>query len=218
MPFFNFPVQRFFISSRNLTQIRNLLCYIQVPNFHSLPLPKTNHNQETLLKFPMKRMSILTVFAIFFIISMPINAMQPNYGFQGSKTNCTYSIEIETTCAQSAETTDHVSVRFGDSEGNLIIVKHLNNPKLLYAPKGGLRRRGYGGFGRCAKDMFKASGPCMSQRVCSLYLKRVGSDDWRPGRVKVLHQQDGSRVVPVSYVFYFRTFVPENVWYGFNYC
>ncbi|PQM43237.1 uncharacterized protein Pyn_29944 [Prunus yedoensis var. nudiflora] len=167
----------------------------------------------------MKRMSILTVFAIFFIISTPINAMQPNnYGFQGSKTNCTYSIEIETTCAQSAGTTDHVSVRFGDSEGNLIIVKHLNNPKLLYAPKGGLRRRGYGGFGRCAKDMFEASGPCMSQRVCSLYLKRVGSDDWRPGRVKVLHQQDGSRVVPVSYVFYFRTFVPENVWYGFNYC
>ena len=36
--------------------------------------------------------------------------------------------------------------------------------------------------------------------------------------MKVLHTQDGGHVVPVSYMFYFRTFVPENVWYGFDYC
>lgn len=163
----------------------------------------------------MKALSILAMATIAFIISLPVDAVQPtNHGFQGSKPNCTYSIEIETTCAQSAETRDHVSLRFSDSKGDLIIVKHLNNPKLLYAPKGG----GYGGFGRCAIDVFEASGPCMSTRVCSLYVKKVGSDDWRPGWMKVLHQQDGGREVPVSYVFYFRTFVPENVWFGFDYC
>ena len=113
-----------------------------------------------------------------------------------------------------------MSVRFSVSLGNLIIVKHLKNPKLLYAPKGGLKKQGgaYSGFERFAIDMFEASGPCMSQRVCSLYLKKVGSDNWRPGWVKVLHTQDGGHVVPVSYMFYFRTFVPENVWYGFDYC
>ncbi|CAN6704911.1 unnamed protein product [Malus baccata var. baccata] len=146
----------------------------------------------------MKRLRILTVVAIAFLTSLPV---------QGSSTNCSYSVEIETTCAQSAATSDHVSVRFGDSEGNLIIVKHLNNPKPLYAAKGGVRRGGYGGFGRCAIDMFEASGQCMSRRVCYLYLKKVGS------------RQDGGRVVvPVSYMFYFRTFVPENVCYGFDYC
>lgn len=173
-------------------------------------------------KFSMKAISILSISSLvfkLFIISLPTNAMQPtNHGFQGSKPNCTYSIEIETTCAPSAETTDHVSVRFSDFKGDLIIVKHLNNPKLLYAPKGGSKRGGYGGFGRCAIDVFEASGPCMSSRVCSLYLKKVGADEWRPGWVKVLHQQDGGHEEPVSYVFYFRTFVPENVWYGFDYC
>ncbi|EEF37314.1 conserved hypothetical protein [Ricinus communis] len=133
---------------------------------------------------------------------------------------CSYSIEIETTCAPSADTKDHVSARFSDSSGNLIIVKHLKNPKLVYPPNG-LRKQGgvYGGFGRCAVDMFEVSGPCMKQSICSLYLKKVGSDNWRPGWVKVLHQEGSNgHLVQVSYMFYFRRFLPENVWYGFDYC
>ncbi|KAK9282686.1 hypothetical protein L1049_010906 [Liquidambar formosana] len=95
-------------------------------------------------------------------------------------------------------------------------------PKVVICSKRrfGLKRQGgaYGGFGHCAIDMFEASGACMSQKVCSLYLKRIGSDGWRPGWVKVLHQPDGGQAVPVSYMFYFRTFVPANVWFGFDYC
>ncbi|XP_024024746.1 embryo-specific protein ATS3A [Morus notabilis] len=118
-----------------------------------------------------------------------------------------------------AETRDHVSVRFSDSKGNVVIVKQLKNPKLLYAPKNGSKKRdgAYGGFERCAVDMFESSGPCVSDKVCSLYLKKVGSDEWRPGWIKV-HQQEGGSLVQISCMFYFRTFVPENVWYGFNYC
>ncbi|KAK7822390.1 embryo-specific protein ats3b [Quercus suber] len=155
----------------------------------------------------MKRTSILLIFIVSITVFSPAFGNKPNnQALLESQKNCSYSIEIQTTCAPSADTTDHVSVRFSDSLGNLITVKHLKNPKLLYAPKGGLKKQGgaYSGFERCAIDMFEASGPCMSQRV--------------PGWVKVLHTQDGGHVVPVSYMFYFRTFVPENVWYGFDYC
>ncbi|KAG2723613.1 hypothetical protein I3843_02G155900 [Carya illinoinensis] len=65
--------------------------------------------------------------------------------------------------------------------------------------------------------MFEAKGPCMRQ----LDSKKVESDDWRPGWVKVLRRdQDGGGhvIFPVANMFYFRTFVPENVWYGFDYC
>ncbi|GLT54911.1 hypothetical protein SLA2020_280690 [Shorea laevis] len=161
-------------------------------------------------------MKIKTSILMIFIFIVFITIFPP----AASGNNCSYSVEIETTCAPSAETADHVSVRFSDSLGNLIIVKHLKNPKLVNSPKDGLKQQGgaYGGFQRCAIDMFEVSGPCMRQRVCSLYLKKVGSDNWRPGWVKVLHRKDGGEAVPVSYMFYFRTFVPENVWYGFDYC
>ncbi|XP_015877091.3 embryo-specific protein ATS3A [Ziziphus jujuba] len=159
----------------------------------------------------MQKVSILIIFAIALLTSFPANGNQAtNKAFQGSQKNCSYSIEIETSCAPSAETIDHVSVRFSDSQGDWIIVKHLKNPT-------NGKKKLYVGFGRCAIDMFEASGPCMREKVCSLYLKKVGSDDWRPGWVKV-HQQDGNGVVKESYMFYFRVFVPENVWYGFNYC
>lgn len=172
---------------------------------------KSNHES----KFPMQSVSILTIFAVALLTSFPVNGNQPtNKVFQGSQKNCSYSIEIETTCAPNAETTDHVSVRFSDSQGDWIIVKHLK-----YSKNGKNKKQGevYDGFRRCAIDMFEASGPCMREKVCSLYLKKVGSDNWRPGWVKV-HQQDGNGGVKDSYMFYFRVFVPENVWYGFNYC
>lgn len=171
----------------------------------------------------MKRTSFVLLVISILTTTIPSHVATENLpisaNLQESQKNCSYSIEIETTCAASADTKDHVSVRFSDSSGNLIIVKPLKNPKLLYAPKG-FRKHGtgsYGGFGRCSVDMFEASGPCM-QGVCSLYFKKVGSDDWRPGWVKVLHKVGDGHLVPVSYVFYFRIFVPGNVWYGFDYC
>ncbi|KAK2633822.1 hypothetical protein Ddye_028614 [Dipteronia dyeriana] len=48
-------------------------------------------------------------------------------------------VQVETTCAYSAKTTDHISLRFSDTKGNLIILKHLKNPKLIIAPKNGRR-------------------------------------------------------------------------------
>ncbi|KAI9157565.1 hypothetical protein LWI28_024515 [Acer negundo] len=170
-----------------------------------------------MLNLLMKNTNILTIIFILSTITIP----PPSKANQKiPQTNCSYSIQVETTCAVSAETTDHISLRFSDSKGNLIIVKHLKNPKLIIAPKNGVKKPvGGGGFQRCSTDMFEVNGgACMEQSVCALYLKRVGSDEWRPGWVKVFHQDNGGRQVQVSYTFYFRTFVPENVWFGFDYC
>ncbi|KAL5800142.1 hypothetical protein ACOSQ4_033026 [Xanthoceras sorbifolium] len=173
-----------------------------------MPQPITNQSMLNLL---MRNTNIL----IIIILSITIPPLAK--ANQISQTNCSYSIQIETTCAPSAETTDHISLRFSDPTGNLIIVKHLKNPKLIYVPKNGVNKPG-GGLQRCSIAMFEASGACMKQSVCALYLKRVGSDGWRPGWVKVFHQEKGGREVQISYNFYFRRFVPQNVWFGFDYC
>lgn len=123
-----------------------------------------------------------------------------------SQANCSYTIEIQTTCTPNVKTTSPIGIRFSDKDGNLVILKHLKKQGSVC-----------GSFRRWAMDGFDARGPCMSRRVCSLYLKRVGSDEWRPGWVKVIQQLE-SGGVQVSYMFYFRVFVPQNVWYGFDYC
>lgn len=94
-------------------------------------------------------------------------------------------------------------------------MKPLKNPKLLYAPKGFRKQGGaYRGFERCVIDMFEASGTCMKQGVCSLYLKKVGSDNWRPGWVKALHQEDIGHLEPVSYIL---ECLCQTMRYGFDY-
>ncbi|KAK9127219.1 hypothetical protein Syun_016016 [Stephania yunnanensis] len=141
-----------------------------------------------------------------------------------SQNDCSYSIEIETTCAASAGTEDsNIGLRFGDSAKNLVVVKQLRNPKMEYYDRrvGVVKKHRW--FERCEIDMFETSGVrCMDGPVCSLYLKQRGSDKWRPGWVKVLHRSGSTSAnatySQVSYVFYYRTFVPKNVWFGFDYC
>ncbi|KAK9154170.1 hypothetical protein Sjap_001650 [Stephania japonica] len=138
-----------------------------------------------------------------------------------SQNNCSYFIEIETTCAASAGTKDaDIGIRFGDSSRNLVVMKQLRNPKMEYYDRrvGVVKKQRW--FERCEIDMFETTGVrCMAGPVCALYLKQRGSDKWRPGWVKVLHRSgSGGGYSQVSYVFYYRTFVPENVWFGFDYC
>ncbi|XP_068667772.1 embryo-specific protein ATS3A-like [Aristolochia californica] len=136
-----------------------------------------------------------------------------------SQRNCSYAIEVETSCTPSAGTTSIIGVRFGDSIENAIVVRHLKNPKLLYSPRRGSKQGSdYNGLEACAIDQFEANGDCMNKRVCSLYVKRLGSDEWRPDWIKVVRLRVDGRSSTFSYPFYFRVFVPENVWFGFNYC
>ncbi|XWS28913.1 hypothetical protein CRYUN_Cryun25bG0112600 [Craigia yunnanensis] len=46
---------------------------------------------------------------------------------QNMKRNCIYTVTIQTTCNKVAGTSDHVSLRFGDTKSNGIVVQHLNS-------------------------------------------------------------------------------------------
>ncbi|GLJ24167.1 hypothetical protein SUGI_0461040 [Cryptomeria japonica] len=162
---------------------------------------------------------ILLLFVTPILATRPPATMLPGQ----QKGNCTYAVEIETTCAPSAATADHVGVRFGDSEGNHVVAKNLKHPEPIWNPRMGRENKdkqwnNYQPFDKCAIDRFEVEGPCMQRGICYLYLKRVGADEWRPGWAKVLHKKSDGVVSPVSDTFYFRMFLPSNVWFGFDYC
>ncbi|CAN1265138.1 Embryo-specific protein ATS3B [Linum perenne] len=50
------------------------------------------------------------------------------------------------------------------------------------------------------------------ERICYVYLYRSGPDGWKPGSVRIYGYN--SRAATFSY----NTFIPGDLWYGFNYC
>ncbi|GLJ24189.1 hypothetical protein SUGI_0461350 [Cryptomeria japonica] len=122
--------------------------------------------------------------------------------------NCSYIVNVETSCTAGAGTGDHVSLRFGDSAGNHVLAKHLKEPI-----EGNQEKP----FQWCSSAKFKIEGPCVNQSVCYLYLKRIGADHWRPARARVHSAVDHKPFGPVD-TFYFRRFIPSNVWHGYDYC
>lgn len=140
--------------------------------------------------------------------------------------NCSYVLEVETTCAQFAETSDDISVRFGDSVGNHVIHQKLQYPKPIFKPLSEQKLMVMAEkkpFDRCSFDKFKVEGPCMQADVCYLYFKRIGTDQWRPGYAKIqaIISEDGDVELmspATEYTFYFRNFLPSHVWFGYNYC
>ncbi|KAF8039872.1 hypothetical protein BT93_B2169 [Corymbia citriodora subsp. variegata] len=136
-----------------------------------------------------------------------------------NKNNCTYAITIETTCTNGAETSDHVAVRFGDTNSTDIVVRRLNakrfrtlDPLQPAAPLDDVPRKP---FQACAVDEFRVVGECVKSPICYLYLKLAGSDDWRPGFAKV-QVLEGPHLS--SEYFYFRRYLPRRVWHGSDSC
>ncbi|KAI4329328.1 hypothetical protein L6164_021605 [Bauhinia variegata] len=66
-------------------------------------------------------------------------------------------------------------------------------------------------FEQCSTDTFEIYGPCTYQ-ICYLYLYRNGYDGWKPEKVTVYGYY--TRAV----TFYYNTFIPNGIWYGFNLC
>ncbi|PON62405.1 Embryo-specific [Parasponia andersonii] len=136
------------------------------------------------------------------------------------KENCTYAVTIETTCTKGAETTNHISLRFGDKNSNDVLVKHLNSrhvrkvdtlePEVL----DDVPRKP---FQACMVDKFQVKGQCVDSPICYLYLKLSGSDDWRPGFAQVRAVELGNSLSS-DYLFYFRRYLPRNVWHGMDLC
>lgn len=142
------------------------------------------------------------------------------YNILNFKENCTYAVTIETTYTKGAETTSHISVRFGDTNSNDVLVKHLNSkhvrkvdplePEVL----DDVPRRP---FQACMVDQFQVKGQCVDSPICYLYLKLSGKDDWRPGFAQVRALELGSNNLS-SDIFYFRRYFPRNVWHGMDFC
>ncbi|XP_047317602.1 embryo-specific protein ATS3A-like [Impatiens glandulifera] len=133
-------------------------------------------------------------------------------------TNCTYLVTIETTCTKGAETTDRVALRFGDVKSNDVLVQRLNSVhlrRLEPLDPEVLDDVPMKPFQACVVDQFQVTGRCVESPVCYLYLKLVGDDDWRPGFAQV-QPLDGTHLR--SEYFYFRRYLPRNVWHGIDLC
>ncbi|KAF7845503.1 embryo-specific protein ATS3A-like [Senna tora] len=135
-----------------------------------------------------------------------------------NKKNCTYVITIETTCMVGAETSNLVSLRFGDTNSNDIVVRHLNSKHLKKVEPLEpvvLDDVPSKPFQACMVDQFLVTGPCVDSPICYLYLKTIGADDWHPGFAQV-RMLEGSHFN--SNFFYFRRYIPRHVWHGSDAC
>ncbi|KAH9293586.1 hypothetical protein KI387_041209 [Taxus chinensis] len=121
---------------------------------------------------------------------------------------CSYIVNVETSCVVEAGTADPISLRFGDSAGNHVLEKHLKTP---------IEGDNQNPFKWCSSAKFKIDGPCVNHSICYLYLKRTGSDEWRPARA-VVHSATDNQPHGAVDTFYFRRFIPSNVWHGYDYC
>jgi len=107
-------------------------------------------------------------------------------------------VEISTSCSSTKYTRDQISISFGDAYGNQIYAPRLDDPSSRT-------------FDSCSTDTFDIYGPCAYQ-ICYVYLYRTGPDGWKPESVKIYSHN--SRAVS----FYYNTFIPSDIWYGFNLC
>ncbi|KAI9110194.1 hypothetical protein K1719_018636 [Acacia pycnantha] len=114
---------------------------------------------------------------------------------QGS---CSYRVTIKTSCSSPRYTRDQISLSFGDANGNQVYAPRIDDPSSR-------------AFERCSTDTYDIHGPCTYQ-VCYLYVYRSGYDGWKPERVTV------SGYYSKAITFYYNTFIPNGIWYGFNLC
>ncbi|XP_044486216.1 embryo-specific protein ATS3B-like [Mangifera indica] len=134
--------------------------------------------------------------------SVVLHRPQPHTSFKINATQaagkCSYSVSIKTSCSSTTYTRDHVSLAFGDAYGNQVYAPRLDDP---YS----------GTFERCSTDTYTLYGPCTYQ-ICYLYLYRTGYDGWKPDSVTVYGYYTK------SVTFYYNTWIPNGVWYGFDEC
>ncbi|KAJ4950978.1 hypothetical protein NE237_027810 [Protea cynaroides] len=113
------------------------------------------------------------------------------------KSSCSYTVTIKTSCSSVKFTRDSISLSFGDAYGNQVYAPRLDDPSSRT-------------FEKCSTDTFQIRGPC-TYPICYLYVYRSGYDGWKPETVSVYG--------PYSKVsFYYNTFIPNGIWYGFNLC
>ncbi|XAR50558.1 hypothetical protein NMG60_11004913 [Bertholletia excelsa] len=112
--------------------------------------------------------------------------------------SCTYTVTFTTSCSSPSYTRDRISLVFGDAYGNEVYAPRLDDPSS-------------GAFEACSVDTYEITGPC-TYDICYLYVYRSGYDGWKLNTVQVYGYN--TRAI----TFYYNTFIPDDVWYGFDYC
>ncbi|GMG98210.1 hypothetical protein Nepgr_000050 [Nepenthes gracilis] len=172
---------------------------------------------KTRMKNFMGSIFTISMLLLAFNFQILILAGREDLQFQ-KKGNCSYVVTIGTTCTKDAGTSSHVSLRFGDQNQNDILVRRLNAKHVKWVDPLGpqvLDDVARKPFQACTVDEFQVDAHCVDSPVCYLYLKLMGSDDWRPGfaQVRVLDRSHMN-----SGYFYFRRYLPRHVWHGFDAC
>ncbi|KAH8520869.1 hypothetical protein Peur_039657 [Populus x canadensis] len=128
----------------------------------------------------------------------PLTSFKINTTLQNTASSCSYTVTIRTSCSSSRYTRDRISLAFGDAYGYQVYVPRLDDPRSRT-------------FESCSTDTFHIDGPCTYQ-ICYVYLYRNGYDGWKPESITI------SGYYTSSVTFYYNTFIPNAVWYGFNHC
>ncbi|KGN52886.1 embryo-specific protein ATS3B [Cucumis sativus] len=112
--------------------------------------------------------------------------------------SCSYTVTIKTSCSSPAYTRDYISIAFGDAYGNQVYVPRIDDPSSR-------------AFERCSTDRYDLKGPCTYQ-ICYVYLYRSGYDGWKVDKVTI------SSYSSKSVTFNYNSKIPNDVWFGFNFC
>ncbi|XP_047341678.1 embryo-specific protein ATS3A-like [Impatiens glandulifera] len=152
-------------------------------------------------------MLMLMLFLSLFLLSSDARLMmiqpqsQPLFQINSTQDNaasCSYTVTIKTSCSSPKYTRDQISLSFGDAYGYQVYAPRIDDPSTR-------------AFERCSVDTYQVSGPCVYS-VCYLYLYRTGQDGWLPETVQVYSSYTGYTT------FKYNTYIPNGVWYGYNYC
>ncbi|XP_057967940.1 embryo-specific protein ATS3B-like [Malania oleifera] len=128
----------------------------------------------------------------------PLGSFEINTTHSQNAATCSFTVTIKTSCSSPSYTRDQISISFGDAYGNQVYAPRIDDPSTRT-------------FERCSSDTFYLYGPCTYQ-ICYLYLYRSGRDGWKPETVTVYAYNSS----PAT--FYYNTFIPRDVWFGFNLC
>ncbi|KAG5242833.1 embryo-specific protein [Salix suchowensis] len=130
-------------------------------------------------------------------LAAPCSEILQSQKYSGCKQLSIHSC-YKTSCSSTTYTRDKISLAFGDSYGNEVYIKRLDDPSS-------------GTFERCSTDTFQINGPCVYD-ICYLYMLRTGYDGWKPESVKIYAPY--TKTVKFNY----NKFLPNGVWFGFNVC
>ncbi|GLJ24181.1 hypothetical protein SUGI_0461250 [Cryptomeria japonica] len=121
--------------------------------------------------------------------------------------NCSYTLEVETSCYLLSGTDERVLVRFGDKSfydknKTEVLERHLSES---------MNEGNAKPFKRCKTDKFNLSGPCVKDKLCYAYFKVDGKDDWRVNHAIIYHENGED-------IFRLDKKLPGNAWYGREFC